>query len=257
LAEADVNEALRIAKKLPLQSKTQGRTLSMLVLILEKEDKLTDEELVYKTLLAAKQDENGVNDPEVSGILKQNASLLRRLGKDSEADLLERKASLIDYKNAPNSHDDGEQTETRRVPDNRKQSDWEIVINQGDKALGEGKIETAKRLYGEARKMVERGSDAAELYVTVTKLAAAYDQAGDYKNASQFRSKAKIALNEVDHSVRTCPICQGSDNIVPIVYGEANQALVNKESAGEVHLGGENSSKVREQWFCKHCNVAW
>lgn len=54
---------------------------------------------------------------------------------------------------------------------------------------------------------------------------------------------------------RTCPICKNGEFIIPIVYGNPTQKVLEKEERGEIKLGGCERKSL--QLFCKKHNFSF
>lgn len=48
-----------------------------------------------------------------------------------------------------------------------------------------------------------------------------------------------------------CPVCNKTDQVIPIVYGYPGEELDKKAQKGEVILGGCMVSEDNPRWYCK------
>jgi hypothetical protein len=55
-----------------------------------------------------------------------------------------------------------------------------------------------------------------------------------------------------------CKTCRTNKHIVPIVYSvEITEALLEKEAAGEIKIGGNARSVDAPNWYCTACGHAF
>ena len=54
-----------------------------------------------------------------------------------------------------------------------------------------------------------------------------------------------------DKNDKTCPICNKSDKVIPIIYGLPSPELVKDAEKGKVWLGGCQISFCMPHWYCK------
>ncbi len=52
-----------------------------------------------------------------------------------------------------------------------------------------------------------------------------------------------------------CPKCKSKKDVVPIVYGDPNEPLIERADRGEVYLGG--CVLMKEKNFCRKCNASF
>jgi hypothetical protein len=56
---------------------------------------------------------------------------------------------------------------------------------------------------------------------------------------------------------RPCPVCNKSDEIIPIVYGEPTDKSRKQAKKGKLRLGGCISDPCNPHWFCKRDSLSF
>ena len=70
------------------------------------------------------------------------------------------------------------------------------------------------------------------------------------------KSKNFIDGHGVMKKLKKCPKCK-SQEVIPIIYGLPGLDLAEKESNGEVKLGGCLVIEGNPEWHCKNCGYEW
>jgi hypothetical protein len=94
-AERKLHQAVRHAEGAGIDDARLAGTLFQLAELARADHRWTDAERLYRRALAAEATALGPDHPYVAMILRSQARLLRRVGRDAEAAALERRADAI------------------------------------------------------------------------------------------------------------------------------------------------------------------
>lgn len=60
---------------------------------------------------------------------------------------------------------------------------------------------------------------------------------------------------QFDYRIKTCPVCEKEDDIIPLSYGKPSEDLMQKEKDGLVRLAGCEMTGCDPSWYCKRDDV--
>ena len=55
--------------------------------------------------------------------------------------------------------------------------------------------------------------------------------------------------------VKNCPVCGSDEDVIDIIYGTPDSALMKQADEGLIYLGGPDDEDAVEKWHCKKCDV--
>ena len=76
-----------------------------------------------------------------------------------------------------------------------------------------------------------------------------------YQDSTTF---IQVNLAQCEHDYfgqPSCPICDKTDEAIPIVYGEPTKSKLKKAKKGKIWLGGDTISNCDPHWYCKRDKI--